>query len=140
MPFTSINFIDPRTNLWNFSQKNFKNWRFWKSQFFWIGHFEFFFFKKKMKISPNLYDRMDGSKFWCFPWFPKNSWLCIILRYTVYNKILSKMHFLLIKSRWRVISISIRFIKSEKSSAVIQFYISFLNIFLTLVHCAHIVS
>ncbi len=53
---------------------------------FWI-----FFFKKKfffcfipMKISPNLYGRMDGSKFWCFPWFPENSLLCVILRYTVY--------------------------------------------------------
>ena len=36
-----------------------------------------------MKISPNLYGRMDGSKFWCFPWFPENSLLCVILRYTV---------------------------------------------------------
>ena len=52
----------------------------------------FFFLKKKqnifcfipMKISPNLYGRMDGSKFWCFPWFPENSLLCVILRYTVY--------------------------------------------------------
>ena len=59
--------------------------------FFWVGHFEFFFSKKKnffcfilMKISPNLYGRMDGSKFWCFPWFPENSSLCIILCYTVY--------------------------------------------------------
>ena len=52
---------------------------------FWI-----FFQKKKkffcfipMKISPNFYGRMDGS-FWCFPWFPENSLLCVILRYTVY--------------------------------------------------------
>ena len=37
-----------------------------------------------MKISPKLYGRMDGSKFWCFPWFPENSSLCVILRYTVY--------------------------------------------------------
>ena len=58
--------------------------------FFWVGHFEFFFQKKNyffcfipMKISPNLYGRMDGSKFWCFPWFPENSLLCVILRYTV---------------------------------------------------------
>ena len=27
---------------------------------------------------------MDGSKFWCFPWSPENSLLCVILRYTVY--------------------------------------------------------
>ena len=69
----------------------FENWRFWKMSFFWVGHFEFFFRKKKnffcfipMKISPNLYGRMDGSKFWCFPWFPENSLLCVILCYTVY--------------------------------------------------------
>ena len=30
-----------------FSQKNFENWRFWKMHFFWVGHFEFFFSKKK---------------------------------------------------------------------------------------------
>ena len=61
------------------------NWRFWKMSFFWVGHFEF---KKKkcfipMKISPNLDGRIDGSKFWCFLWFPENSLLCVILRYTV---------------------------------------------------------
>ena len=62
--------------------------------FFWVGHFEFFLFKKKkksfcfipIKISPNLYGRMAGSKFWCFPWFPENSLLCVILCYTVYIK------------------------------------------------------
>ena len=59
--------------------------------FFWVGHFEFFFRKKNkifcfipMKISPNLYGRMDGSNIWCFPWFPENSLLCVILCYTVY--------------------------------------------------------
>ena len=35
-----------------------------------------------MKISPNLYGRMDGSK--RFPWFLENSLLCVILHYTVY--------------------------------------------------------
>ena len=38
-----------------------------------------------MKISPNLYGRMDGSKFRRFPWFLENSLLCVILRYTVYE-------------------------------------------------------
>ena len=58
--------------------------------FFESAILNFFFWKKKfffcfipMKISPNLYGRMDGSKFWCFPWFPENSSLCVILRYTV---------------------------------------------------------
>jgi hypothetical protein len=26
-----------------FSQNNFENWRFWKTHFFWVGHFDFFF-------------------------------------------------------------------------------------------------
>ena len=51
--------------------------------------FWFVFPKKKysfipMKISSNLYGRMDGSKFWWFPWFPENSLLFVMLRYTVY--------------------------------------------------------
>ena len=32
-----------------------------------------FFCFTPMKISPNLYCRMDGSKFWGFPWFPESS-------------------------------------------------------------------
>ena len=39
-----------------------------------------------MKISHKLWGRMDGSQFWCFPWFPANSLLCVIYRYTVYMK------------------------------------------------------
>ena len=92
MPFASINPTNPRANLLNFHEIFFENWRFWKIQFFWVGHFEFFFFFKHfffcfipMKISPNLYGRMDGSQFWWFPLFPENSLLCVILRYTVYN-------------------------------------------------------
>ena len=88
MPFASFNLTKDRSQ--RFSRKNFENWRFWKMSFFWVSHFEFFFLKKKkkfcfipMKISLNLYGRMDGSKFWCFPWFPENSLLCVILRYTV---------------------------------------------------------
>ena len=57
-----------------------------EKQPFWI-----FFSKKKkffcfilMKISQNLYGRMDGSKFLSFPWLPGNFLLCVILRYTVY--------------------------------------------------------
>ena len=43
---------------------------------FWIFFSKFFFFFCfiPMKISPNLYGRMDGSKFWCFPWL-KWGWL-----------------------------------------------------------------
>ena len=56
-----------------------------------VSFFESAIFQKKniicfipMKISPNLYGKMDVSKFWCFHWFPENSLLCVILCYTVY--------------------------------------------------------
>ena len=93
-----------------FSRKNFENWRFWKMAIFEKRPFWIFFSKKKfffcfilMKISPNLHGRMDGLKFWCFPWFPENSLLCVILRYTVYTKKLGRRQnfskcFLLVKT------------------------------------------
>ena len=34
-----INLTSLRTNLWNFRKKKIENWRFWKTQFFWVGHF-----------------------------------------------------------------------------------------------------
>ena len=53
IPFTSINPIHPRTNLWNFREKTLR-----------ISFFE-------------------AAILICFPWFPVNSLLCLILRYTV---------------------------------------------------------
>ena len=70
-----------------FSQKNFENWRFWKMAILKNRPFWIFFLKKNiffclipMKISHKLCDKMAGTQFWCFPWFPVNSLLC----YTVY--------------------------------------------------------
>ena len=75
-----------------FSQKNF-----WELAVLKNGHFEklailHFFLCKKiffcfilMKISHKLCDRMDGTQFWCFTWFPANSLLCVILSFTVYS-------------------------------------------------------
>ena len=83
MPFASINPTNPRTNLWNFREIFLRIGDFEKLSFFESAILNFFCFIP-MKISPNLYGRMDGSKFWCFPWFPENSLLCVILRYTVY--------------------------------------------------------
>jgi hypothetical protein len=61
MPFASINTTNSRTNPWHFCEIFFENWQFWKSQFFWVGHFEF---KKKKK------------KFASFSWKQvKVSWL-----------------------------------------------------------------
>ena len=39
-------FYSPKDRCMKFSQKNIENWRFWKMTFFWVGHFEFHFFKK----------------------------------------------------------------------------------------------
>ena len=50
--------------------------RCWKTQFFWVGHFDFFFIKKfffcliPMKTRQSLLVSKDGSKFWWLPWFP----------------------------------------------------------------------
>ena len=55
---------------------NIENWRFWKMTFFWVGHFEFNFYKKKfffcfilMKISHKLCVRMDGTQFLWLWWY-----------------------------------------------------------------------
>ena len=57
-----------------FSQKNIDNWRFWKTQFFWVGHFDIFLLKKNcfisMKISQRFLDIKTGSKLWWLSWFP----------------------------------------------------------------------
>ena len=84
MPFASINSINPRTNPWNFGGNCSAFGGGWKIQFFWVGHFEFFFQKKyflfcfiPIKISHNLLDSKDFSKFWWLPWFPEKSGGCI---------------------------------------------------------------
>ena len=43
-----IQFYQPENQCSKFSQKNIENWRFWKTSIFWVGHFEFFFSKKKL--------------------------------------------------------------------------------------------
>ena len=68
-----------------FLQKKFWELVILKNSFFLIWPFWFFFCFIPMKISPNLYGRMDGSKFWWFQWFPENSLQFVILRYAVYE-------------------------------------------------------
>ena len=70
MPFASINPTNPRTNLWNFGENCSAFGGGWKTQFFWVGHFEFFFSKKKfffcfflIQISQDLWCTKDFSKF-----------------------------------------------------------------------------
>ena len=90
MPFASFNPTNPRTDLRDFREKILRIGDFEKLAFFESAilnfFFEFFFFFCfiPMKTSLNLYGRMDGSKFWHFPWFLENSLVCVILRYTVY--------------------------------------------------------
>ena len=43
--------------------------KFWTTQFFWVGHFDFFCFIS-MKISRRFLDIKNGLKFWWLPWFP----------------------------------------------------------------------
>ena len=70
--------------IWEIFAKIFWELAILKNELFLSRPFWIFFCFIPMKISPNLYGRMDGLKFWCFPWFPENSLLCVILRYTVY--------------------------------------------------------
>ena len=85
MSFASTNSTHKRTNPWNFHEKILRIDGAGKLPFYESAILNFFFCFIPMKISPNLYGRMDGSKLWCFPWFPENSLLCVKLRYTVYT-------------------------------------------------------
>ena len=71
--------------IWEIFAKKFWELAILKNELFLSRPFWIFFPKKKfffcfipMKISPNLYGKMDGSKFWCFHWFSANSLLCVI--------------------------------------------------------------
>ena len=75
-----------------FSEFFFQNWRFWKMYFFWVGHFEFFFFKKKnffclilTKTCQSLLVSKKFSKFWWLPWFPSKNQSPQTFQPTVYR-------------------------------------------------------
>ena len=62
---------EPKDQSVKVSRKIFENWRFWKTLFFWVGHFEFYFSKKiiffcffPIKTCQSLLVSKDGSKFW----------------------------------------------------------------------------
>ena len=70
MPFASINPTNPRTNPWNFGGNCSAFGGGWKTQFFWVGHFEkkicnffFFFCLIPMKTRQSLLVSKDGPKF-----------------------------------------------------------------------------
>jgi hypothetical protein len=107
LPFASINPTNQRTNLWNFLEIFLRIVVFENLSFFESAILNFFFKKKfffcfiPIKISPNLYGRLNWSKFCCFPWFPENSLLCVILRYTVYTvHLLTTSIYWVVKVHW----------------------------------------
>ena len=75
MPFASINPTIPKTNLWNFHKKNLRIGDFEKQPFWKIGHFRFFFAKKKKiawspwKSVTNYVIEWMGLNFDVFPGF-----------------------------------------------------------------------
>ena len=57
----------PKDQSLTFWWKNIENWRFWKSQFFWVGYFDIFFQKIffcfiSIKTRHKLRERMDGTQ------------------------------------------------------------------------------
>ena len=54
-----------------------------------------------------LCDRMDGTGFWCFPCFPANSLLCVILCYTKNVHCASYYLILLWKKPWNLKTLGI---------------------------------
>ena len=50
MPFASINPTNPRTNLWNFGENCSAFGGGWKTQFFWVGHFEFWSLNQALPV------------------------------------------------------------------------------------------
>ena len=65
MPFASINSTSPRINLWNF-HKNIENWKFWKTRFVWVCHFDFsfrFFFSFLLHFHKNQ-SKVLGCQEW----------------------------------------------------------------------------
>ena len=80
-----------------FSKFFLQNWRFWKMYFFWVGHFEFFFQKKKIffcwiltKTRESLLASKEFPKFWWLPWFAAHEVLGQHLCTGLYPKCLIK--------------------------------------------------
>ena len=87
-------------------------WRSWKTQFFWVGHFEFFFSKKKyffcfipMKTCQSLLVSKDFSKFWWLPWFPATN--------NTYLKICNTVHIYIYKYNWLFLNYFFDFISDS---------------------------
>ena len=94
MPFASINPTDPRTNLWNFGDNCSAFWGSWKTQFFWVGHFEFFSTKKKKMLYSysNFWDTKNFFEILMITLISsKKLGVCNNMRYTVKNEKVPKL-------------------------------------------------
>ena len=74
MPFVPINPTNTRTNLWNFGDNCSAFGGGWKTQLFWVGHFEFFFQKKIIFFASFLFKLVTiygiPRIFWNFDNYP----------------------------------------------------------------------
>ena len=51
--FCTNSFYSHKDQSLKFLRKNIENWQSWKSQYFWVGHFDFFFQKIKILLLHN---------------------------------------------------------------------------------------
>ena len=93
-PFASINPTNPRTISWKFGTNCSAFGGGWKTQFFWVGHYDFFFKNKNFSVSnllklvTSLWDTKDGMKFWWLPWFPAKNNSCQLIWPSLYHPVL----------------------------------------------------
>ena len=60
-------YYQPKDRSMKFSQKNIENWQFWKTQFFWVGHFLLPFHENQSKVL-GYQEWVEIMKFILMPW------------------------------------------------------------------------
>jgi hypothetical protein len=91
MSFTSINSTNPRTNPWNFGNNCSAFSSSWKTQFFWVAHFGFFFALSQSKLV-NIYRiARIFQNFDDYSDFQKNQGVYRNMRHTVQQKLLKTL-------------------------------------------------
>ena len=92
----------PKDQSLKFWQKNIENWRLWKSQFFWVGYFEYFynfFSSSPPKSGTNYGVESMGLNFHDNQTFLGGVYLWLVFKNLVFNQkklILAQVQFLLI--------------------------------------------
>ena len=84
MLFAPIYSTNPRTNSWKFRKKILRIGGVENLSFFWVGHFEFYFFKKNFfLLHLNIYRIAWIFRFWWLPWVPAQNNTCLKICNTV---------------------------------------------------------